>query len=65
MVFFGGSNITVFYPLKNLVHALKYERLQGLLEEMPIKKADESSGLLAVEFAFEQAVLKHPITLMR
>lgn len=51
-----------FLPIKEPLSTLplKYARLQGLLDEMPIKKADESSGLLAVEFAFEQAVLKLP-----
>ncbi len=39
-----------FLPIKEPLSTLplKYERLQGLLEEMPIKKSDESSGLLAV-----------------
>lgn len=51
-----------FLPIKEPLASLpaRYVALQALIDAMPIRKADNSAGLLAEEGAFEQAALALP-----
>jgi len=58
--FFEVNHLNGFLPKKNPLAVLpeRYNELQVLIDEMPIKKANGQDGLLAIEGAIEDAVKK-------
>ena len=58
--FFEVNHLNGFLPKKNPLAVLpkKYNELQVLVDEMPIKKANGQGGLLSIEGAIEDAVKK-------
>ena len=58
--FFEVNHLNGFLPKKSPLAVLpeRYNELQELIDEMPIKKANGQDGLLAIEGAIEDAVKK-------
>ena len=58
--FFEVNHLNGFLPKKNPLAVLpkKYNELQVLIDEMPIKKANGQGGLLSIKGAIEDAVKK-------
>ena len=58
--FFEVNHLNGFLPKKNPLAVLpkKYNELQVLIDEMPIKKVNGQGGLLSIEGAIEDAVKK-------
>ena len=58
--FFEVNHLNGFLPKKSPLAVLpeRYNELQVLIDEMPIKKANGQDGLLAIEGAIEDAVKK-------
>ena len=58
--FFEVNHLNGFLPKKSPLAVLpeRYNQLQVLIDEMPIKKANGQDGLLAIEGAIEDAVKK-------
>ena len=58
--YFEVNHLNGFLPKKNPLAVLpkKYNELQVLIDEMPIKKANGQGGLLSIEGAIEDAVKK-------
>ena len=58
--FFEVNDINGFLPLKSPLATLpsKYNEVQALIDEMPIKKADGTDGLLSRRGAIEKRVKK-------
>ena len=56
--FFEVNHINGFLPLKSPLAKLpsRYIEIQALIDEMPIKKADETDGLLSKRVAREKRV---------
>ena len=56
--FFEVNSVYGFLPKKNPLSRLpeRYDELQKLIDEMPIKKEDGSDGLLSKKGAFEEGV---------